>query len=70
MVGDWFLNKLSAGTRNIPNSHNPVQIALAAQDSIKLNNMKWQGNSTWSSFNKQDDIQGSINLETSFQLSD
>ncbi len=60
----------SAGTTNIPNHLNPIQIAQAAQDSVNLAGMKWQGNSTWSSFNKQDDMQGSIDLETSFQLSD
>ncbi len=68
----WRLvfDQLSAGTGNIPNNQNPIQIAGAAQDSIKLSNMIWQGNSTWSSFNKQNDMQGSIDLETSFQLSD
>jgi TonB-dependent receptor len=63
-------DQLSAGTGRIPNYLNPVQIARMAQDSINLNNMIWAGNGTWSSFNKQDDAQGSISLERNFNLSD
>ena len=68
----WRLvfDQLSAGTGRIPNYLNPVQIARTAQDSINLNNMIWQGNSTWTSFNKQDDKQGSIDLEGNFNLWD
>ncbi len=68
----WRLvfDQLSAGTGGIPNYQNPVQIAKVAQDSINLNNMIWQGNSTWSSFSKQDDKQGSIDLEGNFNLWD
>jgi TonB-dependent receptor len=68
----WRLvfDQLSAGTGRIPNYLDPVQIARIAQDSINLNNMIWQGNSTWSSFNKQDDKQASIDLESNFNLLD
>jgi TonB-dependent receptor len=68
----WRLvfDQLSAGTGGIPNYENPVQIARRAQELINLDNMIWQGNSTWSSFNKQDDTQGSIDLESNFNLWD
>jgi len=68
----WRLvfDQLSAGTGRIPNYLDPVQIARIAQDSINLNNMIWQGNSTWNSFNKQNDKQASIDLESNFNLSD
>jgi TonB-dependent receptor len=68
----WRLvfDQLSAGTGGIPNFQNPIQIARTAQDSINLNKMIWAGNSTWSSFNKQDDKQGSIDLESNFNLWD
>lgn len=68
----WRLvfDQLSAGTGSIPTNWAPAQIANAAQSKINLNNMIWAGNSTWSSFNKQDDAQGSIDLESNFNLSD
>lgn len=68
----WRLvfDQLSAGTSGIPNYVNPVQIARTAQNLINLDNMIWQGNSTWSSFNKQNDTRGSIDLESNFNLSD
>jgi TonB-dependent receptor len=68
----WRLvfQQLSAGTVSIPNYQNPEQIARIARDSINLNKMIWAGNSTWSSFNKQDDKQGSIDLESNFSLWD
>jgi TonB-dependent receptor len=68
----WNLtfDQLSAGTTNIPNYENPIQIAQAAEKLIILNKMIWSGNSTWSSFNKQDDEQGSIDLERNLNLSD
>ncbi|HEY9166581.1 MAG TPA: carboxypeptidase-like regulatory domain-containing protein [Candidatus Kryptonia bacterium] len=68
----WRLvfQQLSAGTGGIPNYENPLQISKAAQNMINLNNMFWQGNATWRSYNKQNDIQGSIDLERSFNLSD
>jgi TonB-dependent receptor len=68
----WYLtfDQLSAGTTNIPNYEDPKQIASSAEKLINLNKMIWQGNSTWSSFNKQDDKQGSIDLESNFNLTD
>ncbi len=67
----WSLvfDQLSAGTGGIPNYEDPIQIARTAQDLINLNKMVWAGNSTWSSFNKQNDIQGSIDLKRNFNLS-
>ncbi len=61
--------QLSAGTSNIPDNENPMQIASASQKLINLNNMYWAGNSTWRSYNKQNDTQGSIDLERHFNLS-
>jgi len=68
----WSLvfEQASAGTTNIPNNLDPVLAAGMARDSINLNNMKWAGNSTWSSFNKQDDAQGSLDVEGNFNLGD
>ncbi len=63
-------DQLSAGTKNIPGYESPMQIANAAQAMISLDNMFWAGNSTWRSFNKQNDTQGSIDLERSFNLSE
>ena len=63
-------DQLSAGTGTIPNTQSPVQIAKTAEAMINLNNMYWAGNSTWRSFNKQNNTQGSINLERNFNLSD
>ena len=63
-------DQLSAGTGTIPNYASPVQIARTAQSLINLNTMAWAGNSTWSSFNKQDDKQGSIDLENNITLGD
>ncbi len=68
----WSLvfDQISAGTAGIPNYENPVQIARTAQNLINLNKMVWAGNSTWSSFNKQNDMQGSIDLKKNFNFSD
>jgi TonB-dependent receptor len=63
-------DQLSAGTGSIPTNGTPAEIAQAAQSKINLDNMIWAGNSTWSSFNKQNDTQGSIDLEGNFNLSD
>ena len=63
-------DQLSAGTSSIPNYEDPMQIAQAAGKLINVNNMIWQGNSTWRSFNKQDDKQGSVDLQDNFNLSD
>ena len=63
-------DQLSAGTGKIPNYEDPEKIANQAAALINLNNMYWQGNSTWSSFNKQNDEQGSVDLETNFNLLD
>ncbi len=63
-------DQLSAGTNGIPNYEDPMQIAQAAGKLINVNNMIWQGNSTWRSFNKQDDKQGSVDLQDNFNLSD
>ena len=63
-------DQLSAGTGSIPNYEDPLQIAQAAGKLINLNDMIWQGNSTWRSFNKQDDKQGSVDLQDNFNLSD
>ncbi|MHB8581084.1 MAG: TonB-dependent receptor [Ignavibacteriaceae bacterium] len=68
----WSLvfDQISAGTSNIPNYEDPEQIAKSAQKLINLNKMIWAGNSTWSSFNKQNDSQGSIDMKKNFNLSD
>jgi TonB-dependent receptor len=63
-------DQLSAGTGTIPNYKDPVQIANLAEQLINLDNMIWQGNSTWKSFNKQDDMQAAIDLESNLNLSD
>ncbi len=63
-------DQLAAGTSGIPNYENPIQIARQAEPMINLNNMFWQSNWTWKSFNKQDDKQGSIDLESNFNFSD
>ncbi len=63
-------DQLSAGTGSIPNYEDPLQIAQAAGKLINVNSMIWQGNSTWRSFNKQDDKQGSVDLQDNFNLSD
>ncbi len=62
--------QLSAGTKGVPNYANPLQIAQTSQGLISLNDMYWAGNSTWRSFNKQNNTQGSIDLERHFNLSD
>jgi TonB-dependent receptor len=67
---DVVFDQLSAGTGSIPNYEDPMYIGQASGKLINLNNMAWQGNSTWRSFNKQDDKQGSIDLERDFNLSD
>jgi TonB-dependent receptor len=58
----WRLvfDQLSAGTGTITNY----------EGLINLDKMVWAGNSTWSSFNKQDDAQGSIDLESKVNLWD
>ena len=63
-------DQLSAGTGSILNYDSPVQIAQQAHPLINLNNMSWAGNSTWRSYNKQDDKQASADLQTNFNLSD
>ena len=62
--------QLGATTTGIPSNLDPQVIARLAQDSTKTDQMYWAGNSTWSSFNKQNDMQGSVDLETNVQLSD
>lgn len=68
----WMLvfDQLSAGTGSIPNYQSPMQIAQASSKLIDLKKMVWQGNSTWSSFNKQDDKQASVDLQYNLNLSD
>ncbi len=63
-------DQLSAGTGSIPNYETPSQIANSAGKMINVNQMYWQGNSTWRSFNKQDDKQGSFDLEGNLNVSD
>ncbi len=63
-------DQLSAGTNKIPNNLSPMQIASRAKELIKLENMFWQGNSSWNSFNKQNNLRGSIDIETNFNISD
>ncbi len=62
-------DQLSAGTNKIPNNLTPVEIANRAKQLINLDNMFWQGNSAWNSFNKQNNSRASIDIETSFTLS-
>lgn len=59
----------SVGLNKIPNNRNPIQIAATAEDSIKFDNMIWDGNSTWNSFSKQNDVQVSLDLENTFNIS-
>ncbi|HUI11483.1 MAG TPA: carboxypeptidase-like regulatory domain-containing protein, partial [Bacteroidota bacterium] len=70
--GGWSLNfdQISAGTGAIPASFSPAQFSSVAAGLINLNNMKWQGNTTWSSFNKQDDAQFALDLKGNFTLTD
>lgn len=63
-------SQLSTGTNSIPNHLKPAEIARRGAEKIDVNDFYWQGNSTWSSFNKQNDIQGSINLQRTFNFSD
>lgn len=65
-----IFQQLSAGTNGIPNNASPIRIAQSAQGLINTGNMYWAGNSTWRSFNKQNNTQGSIDLERNFSLSD
>ena len=60
----------SAGIIGIPNYINPMKIASAAQTKINLDNMIWAGNSSWSSFSKQNDSRGSIDLQTNLNITD
>ncbi len=63
-------DQISAGTGSIPNYLSPDIIAKQAQAMINLDKMFWQGNSSWSSYNKQNNAQGSIDLSKNFNLSD
>ena len=68
----WWMSfeQTSAGIGNIPNNESPVQIAQAAAAKTDFNNMTFRYNSTWSSFNKQRNLAGSIDLERGVNLSD
>ncbi len=68
----WYVafDQASSGTHLIDNSLDPVIIASKGQTLVNLSNMKWTTNSAWSSFNKQDDKQATIDLEKNFNLSD
>jgi TonB-dependent receptor len=70
--GAWNLvfDQISAGTTNIANNQSPIQIANQAKNLINLDKMIWRGNSTWSSFNKQNDMQGSFDVESNFNAAD
>ena len=67
----WRLvfSQLSAGTNKISNKLSPVKIAEEAKDLINLDKMYWQGNSIWSSLNKQNETQASVDLMRKFNLS-
>jgi TonB-dependent receptor len=60
----------SAGTKNIPSDLPPSAVVPQAQSLINLNNMFWTTNNAWTSFNKQDDKQATLDVENSFNLSD
>jgi TonB-dependent receptor len=62
-------DQLSAATGKIPGNLSPTQIADTAKGLIKLDKMFWQGNSIWSSYNKQNDTQGSVDLTSTINLS-
>ncbi len=59
----------SAGTSNILNTENPVDIASAAVAKTNFNNMLLSSISTWSSYNKQRNLTGEINLGKDFNFS-
>ena len=59
----------SAGINNIDKYEDPKNIARIARERIDLDNMYWAGNSTWNSYNKQNDTQFSSNLKRDFHLS-
>jgi TonB-dependent receptor len=68
----WWMSfeQTSAGIGNIPNNESPMQVAQAAAAKTDFNNMTFRYNSTWSSFNKQRNLAGSIDLERDVDLSD
>jgi TonB-dependent receptor len=70
--GGWNVqfSQINAGTGNIPTNWDPGEIARKAESLINLDNLKWENNSTWANFNKDNDVQGSIDLETNFNLGD
>lgn len=69
---NWFMQfqQTSAGTGVIPPTENPELIAQAAAKLTNPSQLFWQNMSTWTSFNKQRDIIGSIDIEREFDLSD
>lgn len=69
---NWFVQfeQTSAGTGTIPAAENPVLIARAAAKLTDPAQLFWQNMSTWTSFNKQRNIIGSIDIERPFNLSD
>lgn len=67
----WFgFTQNSAGTASIPNTENPVDVGKAAASMVNLNNMLLYSISTWSSYNKQSNLTGELNLNKDFNLSD
>jgi len=65
-----IFNQISTGISDIAKDANPLEIASTARTKINIDNMYWEGNSTWSSYNKQNDTQFSLNLKRDFYLSD
>jgi len=63
-------DQLQAGTGKLPNYESPELIARAADTLVNLSKMYWQNNWTWRSYNKQDNVQGSVDLESTLNLSD
>jgi TonB-dependent receptor len=64
-----IFNQISTGISEIAKDENPEKIASTARTKIDPDNMYWAGNSTWSSYNKQNDTQFSLDLKRDFYLS-
>ncbi len=70
-IGSWNANfsQAPAGLNSIPAGENPVRIAQAAAVHIAPKNMDFSGFSTSTSFNKSDNLTGSVDLSKDFALS-
>ncbi len=69
---NWWMNfdQASAGTGNLSKNDNPVQLAQAAAALTNFNTMYFNQNSTWNSFNKQQNLTAQVDVQRDIDLSD